>query len=63
MHTYASDYDQEPDDVTCNRCGAQGLSWVDTGVRWRLADSKGFHVCKLAGVDDFEDVTSPSSES
>lgn len=52
------DYDERDDDqnVTCNRCGATGLEWHDTGTRWRLLNSDGkFHVCNTAAsADEFE---------
>lgn len=48
------DYDYG--EITCNRCGAEGLGWVHTGVRWRLMDEAGkFHTCgPVASADDFE---------
>ena len=39
--------------VECKRCGAEGLDWIHTGVRWRLMDGKNFHVC-TASPDDFD---------
>jgi len=63
MEDYFDEYDYDgPDDdqnVTCNRCGAEHLEWVDTGVRWRLLDSDGkFHVCNTtASADEFEDIS------
>jgi hypothetical protein len=47
------------DNIVCEHCGATGLEWHDTGVRWRLlgADSK-FHVCNTAAsADEFEVVS------
>lgn len=55
------DAEDEPDDndegVTCRRCGATGLEWINTGVRWRLMDDAGkFHVCAAkADPSDFKD--------
>lgn len=58
---WGDDYDggYEGNDVTCNRCGAEHLDWVDTGVRWRLLNSDGtFHVCNTAAsADEFEVVS------
>ena len=54
------DYDEEhAEDVTCNRCGAEDLDWVDTGTRWRLLNPNGtFHVCNTAAsADEFEDIS------
>lgn len=56
------DYEFYPDDddddqgVTCKRCGAMGLEWIDTGGRNRLIDAEGrFHICNNDNaVDDFE---------
>lgn len=45
------------DGVRCKFCGATGLEWVDTGMRWRLVDEAGkFHECRtnVAGAEDFE---------
>lgn len=47
------------DSITCAHCGARGLRWSHTGVRWRLlgADNK-FHVCNTAAsADEFEDIS------
>ena len=42
--------------VTCDRCGEEGLTWVDTGVdRWRLVTPSGLHFCK-AHVSDFDNL-------
>lgn len=47
--------DYGDDEVTCNRCGADNLEWVHTGVRWRLMESNGkWHNCGVAGADEFE---------
>lgn len=49
-----------PQEATCNRCGAEGLEWVDIGghkARWRLYAGSRPHVCKQvnpATADDFE---------
>lgn len=43
----------DPDDVECKYCGAPGLFWVNTGVRWRLADDHGIHCCEPS-ADDFD---------
>jgi len=56
------DGDKPPDceDVECKHCGEDGLSWVFTGVRWRLMGENGrIHVCDMqeAAMDDFEDVS------
>lgn len=51
--------DEEPTELTCNRCGeSEGLSWLHTGVRWRLMGENGrFHVCKqIDAADDFDAV-------
>jgi hypothetical protein len=50
---------EDQDNVTCDNCGEEGLSWVNTGIRWRLVDDHGLHLCK-ANADDFEDVSEPS---
>ncbi len=52
-------YDEPDDDdksVTCRRCGASGLEWINTGVRYRLMDDAGkFHQCQTkAPASDFE---------
>lgn len=47
-------------EVTCKRCGATDLEWVDTGgkpARWRLYDGNKLHTCPSATADDFEDLT------
>lgn len=59
---YEYDYDERDDDpesVTCNRCGAENLEWYHTGTRWRLLNSDGkFHVCNTApSADEFEVVS------
>lgn len=48
--------DEREGEVTCKRCGEDGLEWFYTGVRWRLIDDEGnFHVCNNDNaVDDFE---------
>lgn len=51
------DYYDDVATVTCNRCGATGLTWVDTGVRMALTDDTGLHVCHKATLDDFEDLS------
>ena len=40
-------FDEDDEEgVTCNRCGATGLEWVNTGRRWRLFDGDGTpHAC------------------
>jgi hypothetical protein len=62
------DWDEEGyfelDDVTCNRCGKEGLEWdwehnrSDDGVykkRWFLRDDDGEpHQCPPASADEFE---------
>lgn len=46
--------DDEPQEVTCERCGEDGLSWHHTGVRWILIDAKARpHVCR-PNADDFD---------
>ena len=42
-----------PSDVTCKRCGAEGLTWAYIGKRWRLAGDDGPHTCRPS-ADDFE---------
>lgn len=45
-------------EVTCNRCGATGLEWIDIGMRrWRLYDGMKLHVCPDTTMHDFEDLT------
>lgn len=45
------------EDVTCLRCGEEGLSWHYTGVRYILIDENARpHVCKPSS-DDFDEVT------
>jgi hypothetical protein len=42
--------------VVCRACGADGLSWHHTGVRWILVDEDARpHVCKPS-ADDFDEV-------
>jgi hypothetical protein len=48
------DYDEIDAGKVCDRCGATGLHWVDTGVRFALADSHGLHKCNKPTADDFE---------
>lgn len=48
------DGDEEPAGKTCDRCGAAGLHWVDTGLRFALADGHGLHKCGKPSADDFE---------
>lgn len=61
------DHYDEPDDddkgITCRRCGATGLEWINTGVRYRLMDDAGkFHVCKpTADMCDFKDESGADS--
>ena len=53
--------DGPPDDehpeggVRCKRCGADGLEWLDTGMRWRLIDENAKpHECgRVASAEDF----------
>lgn len=62
---YDEDYGgQEPGNVTCRRCGAEGLHWEvarwDRAGKevWRLFDDEDEeHVCGAASADDFEDVS------
>lgn len=50
---------EDEDGVKCNRCGMQGLTLLNTGVRWKLFEEKGHkHVCRALD-SDFEDLTSP----
>ncbi len=58
---------RDPDNVTCSRCGATGLSWYNVGIdgpQWRLYTGRGTrlapHVCPTERrhqiiADDFED--------
>lgn len=47
------DGERESRNPTCNRCGATGLSWLHTGVRWALQDPDGrIHKCKQMNVAD-----------
>jgi hypothetical protein len=44
----------------CKFCGSTDVSWIHTGVRWRLYDdeAKNLHVCaRTATTDDFDDLT------
>lgn len=51
--------DEEPEGAVCKFCGTECLTWIHTGVRWRLIDDHGFHVCpNVATPDDF-DVVKP----
>lgn len=44
-----------PGEVRCKICGAFPLTWLHTGVRWRLTDERNrFHECVTFGKDDFE---------
>jgi hypothetical protein len=44
-----------PGEVKCKYCGAFPLTWLHTGVRWRLTDERGrFHECVTFSKDDFE---------
>jgi len=50
------DDDGYPRGTKCNRCGATGLNWFNTGVRWVLIGDKGPHQCqKTATANDFKD--------
>lgn len=55
---FEEDYDYVPTDSTdvrCKVCGVDGLSWIHTGTRWRLANSKGLHTCATKpSADDFD---------
>lgn len=52
-------------DVTCNRCGADGLKWcLNDAGDWRLYEEtriegnrKKMHECNPASADDFEDIS------
>ncbi len=58
---FDDDNDGSPAAATprCKFCGSTEVSWIHTGVRWRLydADANGFHVCNHASTDDFDDIT------
>lgn len=44
----------------CKFCGSVDVTWIHTGVRWRLfdAEAKNPHRClRAASVDDFDDLT------
>lgn len=60
MTEFLDSFEEEepaPEDATCDRCGATGLVWLDTGVRNRLFDEHGKpHHC-VAKAADFEDLT------
>lgn len=49
----------EDQDVVCNRCGAEGLEWVDCGTAgWKLYEGMKLHRCQNgAKADEFEDVS------
>jgi hypothetical protein len=51
--------DNEDEGVTCRRCGATGLEWINTGVRYRLMGDDGkFHECATKpDTSDFKDET------
>ena len=54
---YESDENDEPAQVSCNRCGKRDLEWVDCGgnpTRWVLFDGNRKHVCNTAApASDF----------
>lgn len=51
---YEAQFDQEPRSTTCKACGADGLTWHHTGVRFILIDEDARpHVCR-PNSDDFE---------
>lgn len=69
----AGDYDQEYDGYDqeydgyyegappprCKFCGSKDVTWIHTGVRWRLfdADARNPHRCvRVAQASDFEDL-------
>ncbi len=44
---------EAPREITCDKCGADGLEWIHTGVRWRLFDDDGKpHKCR-PDADEF----------
>lgn len=48
-----------PTTRTCERCGAVGLSWIETDAGWRLGKSGRPHQCNHAAAheritDDFD---------
>ena len=44
-------WDEEPYEVSCNRCGKHGLQWDDDIGNWRLVESSGLpHLCNPADV-------------
>lgn len=54
--------DDLPDELEgeqrCKFCGAEGLEWIDTGMRFRLVDESGkFHECRrrVASAEDFDE--------
>lgn len=55
------DEDEQPSMVTCNRCGKDGLDWVDVGghkPRWVLYQGMKQHQCNTAAApDEFEDLS------
>lgn len=50
--------DISSDNVACKRCGEDGLTWLHTGLRWRLiGENARFHERTKADTkvsDDFE---------
>lgn len=45
------------DEYVCERCGAYGLTWLNTGTRWALFEEQGRkHVCRALD-SDFENLT------
>lgn len=40
--------EDDPEGVTCKRCGEENLEWRDFAGRWRLFDYRGrLHRCKV----------------
>jgi len=54
-----TDCDGDDGDITCNRCGEDGLYWADRGNGWRLYDTWGdlLHECHKPSPDAFEDIS------
>lgn len=52
------DGDEDAGEAVCKHCGAEGLEWVNTGMRFRLVDANGkFHECRntaTATAEDFD---------
>lgn len=47
--------DDEPDSITCSRCGKTDLEWRPHPQGWRLVDAEGHpHHCKSDPADDFK---------